>query len=92
MITLPLLEASPADEGTGEDFWVVRWRLSGAAVSGVADEIGLADFVVVEDAAVRERHSCVDGVLLRGCRCCLCGPRSVRGCRYGPAVFGGLTR
>ncbi|BDM74618.1 hypothetical protein HEK616_81050 (plasmid) [Streptomyces nigrescens] len=39
---------------TGEDFWVVQWKLSGTSVSGAAVDVDLADFVLVDNGAVRE--------------------------------------
>ncbi|MEU8585793.1 SgcJ/EcaC family oxidoreductase [Streptomyces sp. NPDC048664] len=50
---------------TGEDFWVVRWKLTGASATGAAVDVDLADFVVVEDGAVKEKHSYVDGVAMQ---------------------------
>ncbi|MCG0286895.1 hypothetical protein [Streptomyces sp. PSAA01] len=50
----------------GEDFWVVRWKLSGTSAAGGAVHIGLADFVLVENGAVKEQqHSYVDGVAMQ---------------------------
>ncbi|MFD8393035.1 nuclear transport factor 2 family protein [Streptomyces sp. NPDC059680] len=50
---------------TGEDFWVVQWKLTGTAVSGAAVDVDLADFVLVENGAVKEKHSYVDGVAMQ---------------------------
>ncbi|WP_153809956.1 nuclear transport factor 2 family protein [Nocardia sp. SYP-A9097] len=49
----------------GEDFWVVQWKLRGTSVSGAAVDVDLADFVLVENGAVREKHSYVDGVAMQ---------------------------
>ncbi|WP_028926420.1 nuclear transport factor 2 family protein [Pseudonocardia acaciae] len=48
----------------GEDFWVVQWTLTGTSAAGAAFEVDLADFVLVEDGAVKEKHSYVDGVAM----------------------------
>ncbi|MFI6284638.1 nuclear transport factor 2 family protein [Streptomyces sp. NPDC051018] len=50
---------------TGEDFWVVQFKLSGTAVTGVPLDADLADFVLVEAGAVKEKHSYVDGVAMQ---------------------------
>ncbi|AJC61439.1 nuclear transport factor 2 family protein [Streptomyces sp. 769] len=50
---------------TGEDFWVVQWKLTGTSVSGAAVDVDLADFVVVENGAVKEKHSYVDGMAMQ---------------------------
>ncbi|MGW2405483.1 hypothetical protein ACWCXK_13235 [Streptomyces sp. NPDC001739] len=50
---------------TGEDFWVVQWKLTGTSVSGAAIDVDLMDFVVVENGAVKEKHSYVDGVAMQ---------------------------
>jgi uncharacterized protein (TIGR02246 family) len=50
---------------TGEDFWVVQWKLTGTSVSGAAVDVDPADFVLVENGAVREKHSYVDGVAMQ---------------------------
>lgn len=49
----------------GEDFWVVQWKLSGTSAAGGAVDIDLADFVLVENGAVKEKHSYVDGVAIQ---------------------------
>ncbi|MEU1944610.1 nuclear transport factor 2 family protein [Streptomyces sp. NPDC020125] len=49
----------------GEDFWVVQWKLSGTSAAGGAVDIDLADFVLVENGAVKEKHSYVDGVAMQ---------------------------
>ncbi|MFJ6655850.1 nuclear transport factor 2 family protein [Streptomyces sp. NPDC091377] len=50
----------------GDDFWVTRFRLTGtAAATGAAIDVDLADFVLVQDAAVKEKHSYVDGIAMR---------------------------
>ncbi|MEV6115882.1 ester cyclase [Streptomyces sp. NPDC052109] len=50
---------------TGEDFWVVQWKLTGTAVSGAVVDVDLADFVLVENGAVKEKHSYVDGMAMQ---------------------------
>ncbi|MGW2934522.1 nuclear transport factor 2 family protein [Streptomyces sp. NPDC001156] len=50
---------------TGEDFWVVQWKPTGTSVSGAAVDVDLADFVLVENGAVKEKHSYVDGVAMQ---------------------------
>ncbi|MFF4160669.1 nuclear transport factor 2 family protein [Streptomyces sp. NPDC001678] len=49
----------------GEDFWVVQFKLTGTSVSGAAFNVDLADFVLVENGAVKEKHSYVDGVAMQ---------------------------
>ncbi|MFI6868497.1 nuclear transport factor 2 family protein [Nocardia sp. NPDC050406] len=49
----------------GEDFWVVQWRLSGTSATGGKVDVDLADVVFVENGAVREKHSYVDGVAMQ---------------------------
>ncbi|MEV6561714.1 SgcJ/EcaC family oxidoreductase [Nocardia sp. NPDC051756] len=49
----------------GEDFWVVQWKLTGTSVTGAAVDVDLADLVLVENGAVREKHSYVDGVAMQ---------------------------
>ncbi|WP_328402185.1 nuclear transport factor 2 family protein [Nocardia sp. NBC_00403] len=49
----------------GDDFWVVQWRLSGTSVTGGTVDVDLADVVLIEDGAVREKHSYVDGVAMQ---------------------------
>ncbi|MFI9404057.1 nuclear transport factor 2 family protein [Nocardia sp. NPDC052316] len=49
----------------GDDFWVVQWRLTGTSVTGSPVEVDLADLVLVENGAVREKHSYVDGVAMQ---------------------------
>ncbi|MFD9903098.1 hypothetical protein [Streptomyces sp. NPDC059063] len=47
---------------------MVRWKLSGTSATGRAVDVDLADFVLVEKGAVKEKHSYVDyvdGVALR---------------------------
>ncbi|UFS98098.1 nuclear transport factor 2 family protein [Nocardia huaxiensis] len=48
----------------GEDFWVVQWKLSGTSATGGAVDVDLADVVFVENGAVKEKHSYVDGVAM----------------------------
>ncbi|MFE7797673.1 nuclear transport factor 2 family protein [Nocardia sp. NPDC057440] len=49
----------------GDDFWVVQWRLSGTSAMGGLVDVDLADVVLIEDGAVREKHSYVDGVAMQ---------------------------
>ncbi|MFF2083395.1 nuclear transport factor 2 family protein [Nocardia sp. NPDC058176] len=49
----------------GEDFWVVQWQLTGTSVTGKAVLVDLADYVLIEDGAVKEKHSYVDGVAMQ---------------------------
>ncbi|KAA8880484.1 nuclear transport factor 2 family protein [Nocardia colli] len=49
----------------GEDFWVVQWKLTGTSITGAAVDVDLADLVLVENGAVREKHSYVDGVAMQ---------------------------
>ncbi|WP_280232788.1 nuclear transport factor 2 family protein [Nocardia cyriacigeorgica] len=49
----------------GEDFWVVQWHLTGTSATGNPVAVDLADFVLVEDGAVKEKHSYVDGVAMQ---------------------------
>ncbi|MEU5876259.1 nuclear transport factor 2 family protein [Spirillospora sp. NPDC047279] len=50
---------------TGDDFWVVQWKLTGTSASGPPFEIDLADFVLVENGAVKEKHSYIDGAAMQ---------------------------
>ncbi|MGW6457164.1 nuclear transport factor 2 family protein [Streptomyces sp. NPDC055078] len=50
---------------TGDDFWVTRMTFSGTAATGARVEVDLADVVFVEDGAVKEKHSYVDGVAMQ---------------------------
>ncbi|WP_280428310.1 nuclear transport factor 2 family protein [Nocardia brasiliensis] len=49
----------------GDDFWAVQWKLSGTSVTGAAVDVDIADVVFVEDGAVREKHTYVDGVAMQ---------------------------
>ncbi|MQS16830.1 ester cyclase [Streptomyces kaniharaensis] len=49
----------------GEDFWVAQLKLTGTAASGAELDADLADFVLVENGAVKEKHSYVDGVAMQ---------------------------
>ncbi|WP_260859891.1 nuclear transport factor 2 family protein [Streptomyces cupreus] len=49
----------------GEDFWVVQWKVTGTSASGAGVNVDLADFVLVENGAVKEKHSYVDGVAMQ---------------------------
>ncbi|MFF0449571.1 nuclear transport factor 2 family protein [Streptomyces sp. NPDC004609] len=50
---------------TGADFWVTRFTLTGTAATGARVDVDLADFVLVEGGAVKEKHSYVDGVAMQ---------------------------
>ncbi|MGY2009532.1 nuclear transport factor 2 family protein [Nocardia gipuzkoensis] len=49
----------------GEDFWVVQWQLTGTSATGNRVCVDLADYVLVEGGAVKEKHSYVDGVAMQ---------------------------
>ncbi|MCP2317809.1 hypothetical protein APR12_003162 [Nocardia amikacinitolerans] len=49
----------------GDDFWVVQWQLTGTSAAGNRVCVDLADYVLVEDGAVKEKHSYVDGVAMQ---------------------------
>ncbi|UGT54852.1 nuclear transport factor 2 family protein [Nocardia asteroides] len=49
----------------GDDFWVVQWTLSGTSVTGGTVDVDIADVVFVENGAVREKHTYVDGVAMQ---------------------------
>ncbi|WP_067536513.1 nuclear transport factor 2 family protein [Nocardia crassostreae] len=49
----------------GEDFWVVQQTLTGTAITGGIVEVDLADVVFIENGAVKEKHSYVDGVAMQ---------------------------
>ncbi|TQM32916.1 nuclear transport factor 2 family protein [Nocardia bhagyanarayanae] len=49
----------------GDDFWVVQWQLTGTSATGNRVCVDLADFVLVEGGAVKEKHSYVDGVAMQ---------------------------
>ncbi|MGW0765784.1 nuclear transport factor 2 family protein [Streptomyces sp. NPDC002676] len=49
----------------GEDFWVAQFKMTGKSASGAALDVDLADFVLVENGAVKEKHSYVDGVAMQ---------------------------
>ena len=49
----------------GEDFWVARFELTGTTTTGNALRVDLADFVLVENDAVEEKHSYVDGIAMQ---------------------------
>ncbi|WP_199856598.1 nuclear transport factor 2 family protein [Nocardia suismassiliense] len=49
----------------GDDFWVVQWQLTGTSVTGNPVEVDIADLVLVENGAVREKHTYVDGVAMQ---------------------------
>ncbi|WP_069161117.1 nuclear transport factor 2 family protein [Nocardia altamirensis] len=49
----------------GDDFWAVQWKLSGTSVTGAVVDVDIADVVYVENGAVREKHTYVDGVAMQ---------------------------
>ncbi|MGW1738164.1 nuclear transport factor 2 family protein [Nocardia sp. NPDC001965] len=49
----------------GADFWVVQWQLTGTSATGKPVSVDLADYVLVADGAVVEKHSYVDGVAMQ---------------------------
>ncbi|MEV5875945.1 nuclear transport factor 2 family protein [Streptomyces sp. NPDC052101] len=49
----------------GEDFWAVRFRMTGTSAAGAVVDVDLADYVLIEDGAVKEKHSYVDGVAMQ---------------------------
>lgn len=49
----------------GDDFWAVQWKLSGTSAMGAPVDVDIADIVFVEDGAVREKHTYVDGVAMQ---------------------------
>jgi uncharacterized protein (TIGR02246 family) len=49
----------------GTDFWVVQWQLTGISATGKRVCVDLADYVLVENGAVKEKHSYVDGVAMQ---------------------------
>lgn len=49
----------------GADFWVVQWQLTGTSATGKPVCVDLADYVLVEDGAVVEKHSYVDGMAMQ---------------------------
>ncbi|MFE7133350.1 nuclear transport factor 2 family protein [Streptomyces sp. NPDC057638] len=62
---VPDLEFTQVSLRTGDDFWVARFTLGGTSASGGVIAVDLADFVLVEDGAVKEKHSYVDGEAMR---------------------------
>ncbi|MFI9718966.1 nuclear transport factor 2 family protein [Streptomyces sp. NPDC052396] len=49
----------------GEDFWVTQFKMTGTPASGAELDVDLADFVLVENGAVKEKHSYVDGMAMQ---------------------------
>ncbi|MBC7301157.1 MAG: nuclear transport factor 2 family protein [Nocardia sp.] len=62
---VPDLTFTQVDLRVGDDFWVVRWKLSGTSVTGGAVDVDIADMVTVEDGAVKAKHTYVDGVAMQ---------------------------
>ncbi len=44
---------------------MVQWQLTGHSASGRPVRVDLADYVLVEEGAVEEKHSYVDGVAMQ---------------------------
>ncbi|MFF0724818.1 ester cyclase [Streptomyces sp. NPDC004134] len=49
----------------GDDFWTARMQMTGTSATGNPVAIDLADFVLVRDGAVLEKHSYVDGLAMQ---------------------------
>lgn len=62
---VPDLVFEPVALRTGEDHWVAQWVMTGTSVSGTPFRVDLVDFVLVEDGAVKEKHSYVDGAAMQ---------------------------
>ncbi|MBL1079324.1 nuclear transport factor 2 family protein [Nocardia sp. 2] len=62
---VPDLKFALVNLRVGEDFWVVQWNLTGTSITGAAVDVDLADVVFVENGAVKEKHSYVDGVAMQ---------------------------
>lgn len=62
---VPDLTFTQVDLRVGDDFWVVRWKLSGTSVTGSAVDVDIADMVTVEEGAVKAKHTYVDGVAMQ---------------------------
>ncbi|WP_407565480.1 ester cyclase [Streptomyces sp. 184] len=45
----------------GDDFWAARMTMTGTSAAGNEVAVDLADFVLVRDGEVLEKHSYVDG-------------------------------
>jgi uncharacterized protein (TIGR02246 family) len=65
LVLVPDLTFELVSLRVGEDFWVAQWKLTGTSATGAAVNVDLADFVVVENGAVKEKHSYVDGVAMQ---------------------------
>ncbi|MEV6655975.1 nuclear transport factor 2 family protein [Nocardia fluminea] len=61
---MPDLTFTQVDLRVGDEFWVVRWKLSGTSVTGGTVDVDIADMVTVEGGAVKEKHTYVDGVAM----------------------------
>jgi hypothetical protein len=46
---------------TGEDFWAVQFEMIWTSAAGGRVCVDLSDYVLVENGAVKEKHSYVDG-------------------------------
>ncbi|WP_174385117.1 hypothetical protein [Nocardia otitidiscaviarum] len=44
---------------------MVRWHLTGTSATGNPVAVDIADFVLVEDGAVKEKHSYADGIAMQ---------------------------
>ena len=49
----------------GADFWAARFEVTGTTAAGRPLRMDLADFVLVEGGAVKEKHSYVDGIAMQ---------------------------
>lgn len=51
---------------TGDDFWVVEWKMSGTlAATGARFEVDLVDLITVEDSLVKSKDSYIDAVSMQ---------------------------
>ena len=51
---------------TGNDFWVVEWKMSGTrAATGAAFDVDLLDLITVEDGLIRTKDSYLDAVSMQ---------------------------
>ncbi|WP_433566976.1 nuclear transport factor 2 family protein [Nocardia sp. CA-151230] len=49
----------------GEDFWAVQFQMIWTSATGNRVCVDLADYVLIENGAVKEKHSYVDGVAMQ---------------------------
>ena len=50
---------------TGDDFWVVEWRMTGTTPDGKRVDADLVDVIKVEDGLVKSKQSYADSVTLQ---------------------------